>query len=283
MLNITHRQLTPYHPEANGAVERLYHSLKDALRACAAVATWAELPWVLLGLRAQLREETGLSLAEAVFGTPIVLPNEFLHEEEFSVDNIFKKFSKTLDAPAFSLSIKHNSSCLLPEELPADLLHTPFVWLRQGVVVPPLWCSYGVLRRGPLPFTIRVGPQDEVVSVSCLKACTDADTTPDSLRRCSRYPGSGAAAKSPATRPGGPAATKQVFFSDPLVSPPSAWALPGDGPGTVFLPPCGGVLACPGPAAPSTPPKTQYPQCQQTLPTYLVLVLCCTVPVYKLV
>jgi transposase InsO family protein len=45
MLNITHRQTTAYHPEVNGAVESLYRHLKDALRACAAAATWVkELP-----------------------------------------------------------------------------------------------------------------------------------------------------------------------------------------------------------------------------------------------
>ncbi len=111
-----HLQTTTYHPEVNGAVKRLHHCLKDAFRAHADVATWAEeLPWVL---RAQPREDTGLSPAKAVFGIPIVLPNEFLHGEEFSVDHIFKKFSKTLDAPAFSLSSKHNLSRLLPEELP---------------------------------------------------------------------------------------------------------------------------------------------------------------------
>ncbi len=36
--------------------------LKDAIRACAAAATWSEeLPFVLLGLGAQPREDTGLS------------------------------------------------------------------------------------------------------------------------------------------------------------------------------------------------------------------------------
>jgi hypothetical protein len=58
MLNITHRQMTAYHPESNGAVVRLHRCLKDALRARAAAATWAEeLPFVRLGLRAQPREE----------------------------------------------------------------------------------------------------------------------------------------------------------------------------------------------------------------------------------
>ncbi len=73
MLNISHKQTTGYHPESNGTVERLHRRLKDALRARAAAATWSEeLPIVLLRLRAQPREDTGLSPAEAVFGAQIV-------------------------------------------------------------------------------------------------------------------------------------------------------------------------------------------------------------------
>jgi transposase InsO family protein len=76
MLHITHRQTTAYHPESNGAVERLHRRLKDAQRARTTAATWAEeIPWVLLGLCAQPREDTGLSPAEAVFVALIVLPN----------------------------------------------------------------------------------------------------------------------------------------------------------------------------------------------------------------
>jgi transposase InsO family protein len=89
MLNIAHRQTTAYHPESNGAVERLHRHLKDALRARAAVATWAdELPFVLLSLRVQPRKDTGLSPAESVFGAPIVLPNEFVQSDELAVDSI---------------------------------------------------------------------------------------------------------------------------------------------------------------------------------------------------
>jgi hypothetical protein len=69
------------------------HRLKDALHARAAWATWAkDLPWVHLELRAQPREDIVFSPAEAVSGTPIVLRNEFLHGEEFSVDNISRIF-----------------------------------------------------------------------------------------------------------------------------------------------------------------------------------------------
>jgi hypothetical protein len=95
MLNILHKQTTAYHPESNGAVKRLHCRLKDALRARAAAATWSEeLPFVLLGLRAQPREYTGLSPAEAVFGAQIVLPYEFMQNDEFSVDTIVKKCAK---------------------------------------------------------------------------------------------------------------------------------------------------------------------------------------------
>ncbi len=74
MLNIVHPQTTAYHPESNSAVERLHRRLKDALRARAAMATWAdELPFVLLGLLAQPREDADLSPAESVFGAPTVL------------------------------------------------------------------------------------------------------------------------------------------------------------------------------------------------------------------
>ncbi len=147
MLNISHKQTTAYHPESNGAVERLHRRLKDALRAHAAVATWSEeLPFVLLGLRAQPREDTGLSPAEAVFSAQIVLPNEFLQNDEFSVDTIVKKIAKTLDVSAPSLP-RHNSST----ELPAKLLSAPLVWVRWGGLVPPLQPLYERPLRGSAP------------------------------------------------------------------------------------------------------------------------------------
>jgi hypothetical protein len=62
---------------------------------------------------------------------------------------------------------------------------------------------------GPHSFTIRVGSRDEVIAVSRLKAYTAMNGTPCRPRHRGRPPGS---------QPGGPAATKQILFSDPLVS-----------------------------------------------------------------
>jgi transposase InsO family protein len=45
LLQIKHQLTTPYHPKANGMMERLHRRLKDALRARNATTTWAfELP-----------------------------------------------------------------------------------------------------------------------------------------------------------------------------------------------------------------------------------------------
>ncbi len=204
-------------------------------------------------------------LAEADFSAQIVLPNEFLQNDELSVDTIVKKFSKTLHVSAPSLST-YNSSTDLPSELPAELLSAPLIWIRRGGLVPPLKPLYDgpytVLHRGPRSFTIRVGSQDEVVAISRLKACTAADAMPGSPHLHSRLPGS---------PPSSLAATTRVSFSDPLVSSPfSSPALPPDGPGTVFL--LGKEVFAPrGLGAPSQPPQTRYPSCQRALPQRLDL------------
>jgi hypothetical protein len=91
MLSITRGQTAAYHPEVNGAFKRLHHHLKDALHACTAAATWAEeILSVLLGLRCQPREVTGLSLLKQFLVFPLFLLNEFLQAEEFSADQIWK-------------------------------------------------------------------------------------------------------------------------------------------------------------------------------------------------
>ncbi len=78
-------------------------------------------------------EEIGLSPAEAVFSAQVVLLNEFLENNQFSVDAIIKNFSKTLHVSAPSLP-RNNAST----NLPSKLLSAPLVWVCRGGVIPPL-------------------------------------------------------------------------------------------------------------------------------------------------
>jgi hypothetical protein len=90
LLQNKHRPTTAYHPQANGMVEWLHCRLKDALRTRGANATWAaELHWVLLGLRSQPREDSNISPAQAVYGTPLVLPNQYLSIDDTVTMNEF--------------------------------------------------------------------------------------------------------------------------------------------------------------------------------------------------
>jgi hypothetical protein len=140
------------------------------------------------------REDTGLSLAEAAFGTPLVLPNEFLQNGEFSVDQIIKKFAKVIDTAAFSLPSKHNMVLKLLDELPVHFLHAPLACMHLSSIFPPLQRPYGspyvVLKSRARSFTIRFRTWDEVISVSRLKPFTDADAEPSQqpLELPSRHP-----------------------------------------------------------------------------------------------
>jgi hypothetical protein len=174
----------------------------------------------------------------------------------------------------FSLP-KHNSSCQLPSELPADLLITRLIWVWPSGIVPPLHplydCPYAILCRGPRTFTLQVRQREDIIAVSCLKAWTAVDATPGSTRCHGRPPGPGMMATPPATCPESPAASKRVSFSDLLVSSPLHQEQPRIRPGTVSLLPCGEVFACPTPAALQQPPQRRYPQGQQKPPARIDL------------
>jgi hypothetical protein len=256
MLNISHKQTTAYHPESTGAVENLHRRLKDALCACAAAATWSEeLPFVLLGLRAQPREDTGLSPAKAVLGAQIVLPNEFLQNDEFSVDAFVKKFSKTLH-----VSLLLCLGTILAPICPESFSPPP----SSGSVGAAWFHSFSHSTMAPMQ--------------SCAAAPTPS---PSESGRGTRWSPSAA---SRLARPRTPRLAARVAAADRRVCTQAVLLQPSGSRSqthwflqlfrgrheTVFLP-GEEVFACPGPAAPSQVPQTRYRSHQQTPPNRLDL------------
>jgi hypothetical protein len=164
-------------------VERLHRRLKDALRARGATATWAaELPWVLLGLRSSPREDTNLSPAQALYGTPLALPNQYLsinneqtmNEFIIHIDSILKNIPMT----------RHNTAAdkELPEDLPQELWAEDRVWVHRGGHAPPLAPLYDgpytVLQRSLRHFRLQMGDREDNVSTSRLKPCAGGAAIP---------------------------------------------------------------------------------------------------------
>jgi len=74
---VQHVTTTAYHPQSNGMVERIHRQLKAAMAARGGATAWEDhLPWVLLGMRAFPREETGVSAAEAALQHQLVVPGQ---------------------------------------------------------------------------------------------------------------------------------------------------------------------------------------------------------------
>ena len=86
LVGCQHIHTTPYHPAANGMIERWHRCLKASLM-CHNDSNWTRsLSTVLLGLRSHVRPDTDASPAEFIFGTSLRLPGEFFLEGEFTAN-----------------------------------------------------------------------------------------------------------------------------------------------------------------------------------------------------
>lgn len=173
-LGITLQRTTSYHPQSNGILERFHRSLKTVLRARMNGPDWVDqLPWALLGLRTQAKEDLQTSPAELVFGEPLQIPGLPLRR---SVE----------DPPEFLNRLRSDVIRLLPTPtsfhgeqqsyVPADLRTADYVFVRQDSprtsLQPPYRGPYRVLERGEKDFLIHLGTREERISIDRLKRAT---------------------------------------------------------------------------------------------------------------
>ena len=91
-LGISRIKIASFHPQSNGMIERFHRSLKSSLRARLASSDWvSHLPLVMLGLQSSPKDDSGFSLAKAVYGSNLSLPGEFLEHSEIPPDSFLGK------------------------------------------------------------------------------------------------------------------------------------------------------------------------------------------------
>ena len=219
LLNLSHITTTSFHPQSNGMVERFHRSLKSTLRARCTTSDWsAHLPWFLLSFRSSPHDITNLSPAEAVFGSPLILPGQFLASPEDDTSQFLTKWQSSLSG---SLSVPPAPSSV-PPHIPPSLLHSPFVFVRAPPSHPPLSPSYSgpykVLRRSPRSFVLQLGSRSDSVSVHRLKP---AHLPPDTLPALPPKRGRPARPSPTVPTPLSPLVPVPVPLPPPTTHPPS--------------------------------------------------------------
>lgn len=183
---ISRIRTTPYHPQANGKIERFHRTLKAALMARGVTTQWSdELSTVLLGLRTALREDNNFSPALLVYGSTLRIPSDF-----------FAPSSSKIEDAEFVRRLTEAMTALAPVQRPVTATSRPFVhrdlatcthvFIRNDTVRAPLTPPYDgpfpVLQRHDKYFKIQLPKRVTVVSLDRLKPAyicnEDASATP---------------------------------------------------------------------------------------------------------
>lgn len=170
-----HKRTTAYHPACNGMVERMHRQLKSAL-VCHENQNWSEtLPLVLLGMRSAFKDDLQTSSAELLYGEPLRLPGELLHQETPTditsdlteyVSRLRKLISKLRPVPASRHGHKHVFVF-------KDLKTATHVYLRDDTIRGPLQPAYTgpyeIKERGKNTFKIIIKGKERTVTIERLK------------------------------------------------------------------------------------------------------------------
>ena len=184
---------TPYHPEANGLVERFHRRLKESLNALATSEphSWFwKLPCSLLAIRTTLKPDIGASPADMVFGEGLSVPGELIGTNPATDDDAQQQRQRTLDHLRLEVAriqpTKTSSHRQPAVHLPENLRTATHVFVQRGGVQPslatPYVGPYRVVERQQNSFKIAIpGGTTERISIARLRPAvmpSDENETP---------------------------------------------------------------------------------------------------------
>ena len=134
-----------------------------------------------MGLRATPKDDTGLSVSEAVKGSPLTLPGEHVDVPELLPDAFLRKVNRAIDG--FAVPPPHHVCPVSPVQLLSALLKAKYVFVHEDAVISSLAPRYRgpylVINRQSKYFHLQIGSKQDVVSIDHLKPVfSDAPVTP---------------------------------------------------------------------------------------------------------
>lgn len=164
---------TAYNPQANGMIERTHRVIKAALK-CRSSADWVgELPTVLLGMRAAVKEDLNATSSELVYGETIRLPGEFFEtctEQQPSSDFVVQL---RRHFQSMRTTETHHHTRTTPTFIPKKLASCSHVFVRHDAVRSPLQKPYDgpyeVVSRNSNKFVVLIKGKQLVININRLK------------------------------------------------------------------------------------------------------------------
>ena len=172
------RQTTSYHPQSNGMIWRQHRILQDRLISRATAtgdSSWmSHLPFVLLGLRTSVHEDSACSPSDLLYGAPLRLPGAMLGNDVSAPAPSTSDFAarlKQIMSSALPMPVAHHG--VPPARIDKHLADSTHVFVRLDAVrkplVPPYEGPFPVLDRSPKTFTVLRREKPVTISIDRLK------------------------------------------------------------------------------------------------------------------